>query len=813
MKIDLHIHSKFSRRPSEWILKKIGCPESFTEPFHIYNIARERGMTHVTITDHNCIEGALAIGHLPGTFVSEEVTTYFPEDGCKLHVLVYNIDENQHRDIQKARENVIELVSYLHHQNIFHILAHPLYAVNNKLTANHFEKLLLLFKNFELNGARNHRENRQLVEILNALSPAKIDQLAEQYRIAPFFDDPHSKRIFGGSDDHSALNIARTHTEFHDTAIADFTPDHIARFLPRVHIRPASPQTMAHNIYSIAWQYYRSKFQLDRYAAKDPLVRFLDRSLLSAETEDHRLLSKVYFFFSRKNRRKEKKPFSDSLSELLKQETHRLIDENPDLIEGKIPDEASPAQREQQWFELVNQLSSRLTTHFSDHLLGHLAGANVFNIFQTIGSAGGLYTMLAPYFVAYTQFTMGRDLGIELKKKFRIPSTRKYRATKPVHVAHFTDTYYEVNGVALTLRQQVRLANKNNKPYTLITCDTFNRETEKGVKHFTPIGTYALPEYPEQKLFYPPFLDMLRYCHEQGFTQIHTATPGPVGLAALAIGKILKLPISGTYHTQIPQYAQALTGSPFIEEMAWKFILWYYDQLDVIYAPSKSTRRELVRKGIKKRKVKVYPRGIDIDQFHPSKRNGFFKAHIQGKQYFKFLYVGRVSKEKNLDLLAKAFRKLAGRKQDAFLTIVGDGPYLDEMKADMQNLPCLFTGYLKGEALSAVYASSDAFVFPSTTDTFGNVILEAQASGLPVIVTDQGGPSEIMVDGKTGRVIRGGCHKSLFEAMLEFSQNLDTVRNMRTQARHYTENRSFEAAFMQTWKMFGDMTDDRSAAV
>jgi hypothetical protein len=115
-----------------------------------------------------------------------------------------------------------------------------------------------------------------------------------------------------------------------------------------------------------------------------------------------------------------------------------------------------------------------------------------------------------------------------------------------------------------------------------------------GVCNFKPIGTYALPEYPEQKIFYPPLLDMLAYCYDQRIDHIHTATPGPMGLAALAIARILNLPISGTYHTAIPQYARILTGDATIAELAWKYVIWYYDQLDVIYAPSRSTREELV---------------------------------------------------------------------------------------------------------------------------------------------------------------------------------------------------------------------------
>jgi hypothetical protein len=104
---------------------------------------------------------------------------------------------------------------------------------------------------------------------------------------------------------------------------------------------------------------------------------------------------------------------------------------------------------------------------------------------------------------------------------------------------------------------------------------------------------------------------MLDYCHREGFNHIHTATPGPIGLAALAIARFLQLPISGTYHTAIPQYVQILTGSDFMEEMAWKFVLWYYDQLDLIYAPSQSTRDELVAKGISSDKIR-YIRAASI---------------------------------------------------------------------------------------------------------------------------------------------------------------------------------------------------------
>jgi glycosyltransferase involved in cell wall biosynthesis len=233
--------------------------------------------------------------------------------------------------------------------------------------------------------------------------------------------------------------------------------------------------------------------------------------------------------------------------------------------------------------------------------------------------------------------------------------------------------------------------------------------------------------------------------------------------------------------------------------------------MDLIYAPSQSTKNELVEKGIRADKIQVYPRGIDTHRFNPSKRNGFFKCWNCDDNSAKLIYVGRVSKEKNLHLLAEAYRLLVQSIPDVLLTIVGDGPYLDEMKAEMDDLPCIFTGRLEGEDLAAVYASSDLFVFPSTTDTFGNVVLEAQASGIPVIVTELGGPAENIIPEKTGLVVKADCTQSILNAMAALVADPHRRLNMGRAARDYMENRSFETAFDETWKMFSALNANKMA--
>jgi glycosyltransferase involved in cell wall biosynthesis len=124
------------------------------------------------------------------------------------------------------------------------------------------------------------------------------------------------------------------------------------------------------------------------------------------------------------------------------------------------------------------------------------------------------------------------------------------------------------------------------------------------------------------------------------------------------------------------------------------------------------------------------------------------------------------------------------------------------MRETMRGMPCIFTGYLEGDDLSAVYASCDLFVFPSTTDTFGNVVLEAQASGIPVIVTNEGGPRENIIPGETGLVVESGHELSMLEAMHALLTDPQRLRAMGSAARRYVESRSFESVFDKVWELY-----------
>lgn len=795
---DLHVHSKHSTRPSQWVLQKLNCPECFTEPQLIYDRAKKQGMNLVTISDHNTIAGSLEIAHYNDVFISEEVTTYFPEDRCKLHVLVLNLDEALHRDIQKLRENVYDLVDYLNGKDILHILAHPLYDMNHLLTWTRLEQLLLLFRYFELNGAREPDQNDALQQIVAQLDASTIERLADKHGMRPRHERPWIKFLVGGSDDHSSLNIARMHTRVHGA-------HDVPSFLHALALgncspvgTPASPRTMAHNLYGIAYQFYRSKFPVGDLIAREPIMQFADCILTGKASREDGLrdrlpsllsLRKVFQSFSGKE--------ATSILDLVLDQARSLMESRPDILR-KAGEKPGDCELEHDWFDMVNSMASRMSAHFTETIIDSLAGAKLFNIFQTLGSAGTIYSLLAPYFVAYSIFSRDRQFSEHCLAELR---AEEFNGSTDFKLAVFTDTFSEMNGVALTLKQQLAIARDKGFPFFILTCGQDQPGT--GVINFPSQGTFSLPEYPEQELHYPPLLEILDACYQQRFTHILASTPGPLGLAALWIGRVLKLPVYATYHTAIPQYVLERTGDRDMEELVWKGMIWYYNQMEAVFVPSESIAAELIERGLAKEKVEVYPRGIDTAQFKPTKRNGFWKGYFpDSEQTIKLLYVGRISKEKNLDMLVQAYRRHLSERSDLKLIFVGDGPDMERIRLQLPSENVVFTGQLEGEDLAQAYASSDIFVFPSCTDTFGNVVLEAQASGLPVIVTDRGGPMENMVHGQTGFVVPAHDCEALARAVSRLADDAELLQTMKRRAHDFCQSRSFESAFLNHWEMY-----------
>lgn len=792
-KVDMHVHSCYSQRPSSWILKQIGCAESYTEPLYLYQTLRQRGMDGVTITDHNTIEGCLEIAHLENVFISEEVTSYFP-DNCKVHVLVYDISESQHAEIARLRKNIFELVAYLNGEDIIHGVAHPMFSVNGRLQMAHIDQLLLLFKIFELNGARSSQQNAVISRIAGMLTKERINILADKYNLTPRGKRPWEKILISGSDDHSSLYMGMSYTQSRQADSTETFLDNVRFGRVDLQTHDARPETLAQNIYSIMYQFYNKRFQINGWIDDKALTSFLNNCLCTQSYEPESETAAATFETNGNLAR-----FTGgTIPQRFLTNARNIIFSDPELrnIVSQWPSEKI---KDGAWWRFVNRLSGIIMHEFADEILNKISDADILYLFSAISSSASLYMMLSPYFISYSLFARDRAFGQDcLKRHDGQTSARKIGTPR---VAMFTDTFNEINGVAVAIQSLIEGARLTGKDLTLITCDSGQKQPP-GVRTFEPIGKYDLPEYPELKVYYPPFLEILSYCYHQGFTRIHAETPGAMGLTAMAVAHLLNLPFYGTYHTALPQTVMALTGDSKIEDLFWKYVLWFYGRMEKIFVPSAMTAKELIDKGIPAEKIIVHQWGVDTTFFHPDKRNGFYASRYQiNDATIKLLYVGRVSPEKNLAVFVPVMRKILQVRSDVCLVVVGDGPYLQEMKRSMNGMPVIFTGYLSGEMLTQAYASSDLFVFPSTIDTMGNVVVEAQSAGVPVIVTDKGGPCENMIDGKTGLVVSANedLPDRFAAAIMELCDDSALRKTMQNNARDYAMQRSIEKTFLSFW--------------
>jgi len=627
-------------------MRKFNVPESYTSPLHLYRVARERGMDFVTITDHNAITGALEIGHLPGTFISSEITAHFPENGCKVHVVVLHISEAQFPVILELRKNVYEMVAYLHYEKIAHFMAHPLYAQNEKLNLEIIERSLLLFTTLEIkNGCRAHRFNGFTKRLVSSLNESVLERLADKHDLRPYGATPWIKGIVGGSDDHSGLFIARAHTTVYDTPTIEGFINAVRSGESWADGEDGGPLTMAHSLYGIAHSFYRERLGERRRGSTPFVSALLDRFFNIGEDKGS-FVDKIRLFIL-KNLPASNSHTGKSFEEILDSEARLLLGDT-EFLAGISNEDSN-----RKIFTITSRLANRLIFHYTNRLMTLPFNAGFFDYLNTVGTIGLVHTLISPYYLAFHHQHKGKELIRDLSKS--IPEMHHKEA--PEKIALFTDTLDEINGVAITIKRLISTARNRGVELTVITSGDKIEDAVDGVKKFLSVGDCVLPEYPELKLNFPPILDVMDFVEREGFTRIHVSTPGTVGLLGLLIGRLMDIPVAGTYHTDIPQYVRSLTNDEFLEKAAWSYMIWFYSQMEEVMVPSTGTRLQLQSRGLPPNRMKPLPRWVDTDAYSPGMRNSsFWRGRGVAPGRLVLLYVGRVSREKGLELLAVAFR-------------------------------------------------------------------------------------------------------------------------------------------------------------
>ncbi len=791
---DLHLHSRASARSEEWLFRRFDLPDSYSDPVELYGQLREAGMDYVTLTDHDTIEGCLQIADKSGVFLSEQVTTFFPKDPCKIHLLVWGLNEAQHRDMAALRENIFELQSFLQKEELTHAVAHPLYSINGKLDASHLERLILLFKHFEgINGLRDALLSDLICQLLGGLTPQKIEELANRHDFAPTHPEPWQKIIVGGSDDHGGKFLA---TAFTETPRAKSAAEFLA------HIRAGSctakgeggtPLALSHGFYNTLSCFIQDRFH-ERLGAAAPLLETMfSRFMEGRDPTEFTLREKAAFVAQG--------VLSGKIFDLAKRSNVSLWNElsghfaKPE-VKALLAQGASGAETaERRTFLMANLVCEQLAFRLFEKFVKQLNSGNVIESIQAISGIAPILVVLAPYIYGFHSQAPSRTSLREICRQLtgEIPPQLQNRKR-----AWFTDTLEDVNGVSTTIRKMTAAAAAAGAELIVVTSLSELTVTDIPVKNFKPIGDFELPEYELQKLSFPPILQILDYIQREQFTEIIISTPGPVGLTGLLAAKMLNLQSSGIYHTDFPEYIRILTDDRFLESLAWTYMRWLYGQMDTVFVNSEQYRRSWVERGIEPEKIQILPRGLDTELFHPDRRlDQFWQRPGTVSDEVRLLYVGRISREKDLDVLATAYQKLRHAKAPIRLFLVGIGPYLEALR---EKLPeAVFAGYLAGEALATAYASADIFVFPSTTDTFGNVIIEAQASGLPVIVSDLGGPAELIEHGVNGLITKAHDANAFADAIEMLVNDPGLRADMGLRARESVVARSWPSAFQKFW--------------
>lgn len=364
-------------------------------------------------------------------------------------------------------------------------------------------------------------------------------------------------------------------------------------------------------------------------------------------------------------------------------------------------------------------------------------------------------------------------------------------------VAIFTDNDFgKVNGVTTTLRAVLGHLPPDIQA-RIYTCESEAVDTpDYWAARARGVG---IPFYSEMKMYWPPlarFVDQLR---RDRIDLVHFTTPGPVGLAALYACSTLALPMVGSFHTDLAEYTRLLSGYDWLGRLMQQYLRWPYGKCRRILVPSSATRETMIRGQIRPDKLAIWTRGVSTTTFSPARRSASLRRQWQvSDDCPALLYVGRISKEKGLDLLPALSERLRRVQLRHRLVCVGDGPMRDELRDRCAD--AIFTGTLTHDEVAIAMASADVFVFPSRTDTAGNVVLEAQASGLPVLVTDEGGPRENMTDGETGHVCAD--LRAFIRRVSELLWSRDRRLRMARHARAYAETRRWTTALEPLYRAY-----------
>jgi glycosyltransferase involved in cell wall biosynthesis/predicted metal-dependent phosphoesterase TrpH len=699
-------------------------------------------MDFVTITDHDTIDGCLELEGRPDCFVSEELTARFAGEPQAVHVLCYGITPGDHEWLQAHSGDVEACAAYLHENGIVCALAHPFFNVAEPLTRRHRRRLAELFPIWEVrNGSRAAELNMPAVVYIETRGGTGI----------------------GGSDDHAGVDIGRTFTE----APAARTPEEFLRHLLDGNAEAGGEQGSA-----AKWT----------HAA----MALATRALTPATPAENAVPLAM---------REETRSQQIDPAAVLKM-AERVIGEGA-LREGKVATDLCPDDARnllEAWLdgmglelrghELIAYLQSdgfshaelyRRARRIHDRRLRAAIedGTGAFARGDLPAAVNGLFGALLPA-VPYAPSTA--FLAAEKAKLAPVEG-------RPRRVALIADGIGSMHGVTHTI-EQIRERGVPGFEVHVI-------GTDPGVDRRLPAAAeLELPFYEGMRLGVPGLPDLVETLAEGDYDLVHVTAPGPAGIAATLLCRVTGVPHVASYHTELAAYAGMRSGQDHLEALARIGLGAFYGAPRHVLSPSPSADASLAELGTDPARIGRWERGVDLSRFDPTKAD---RAAYPGE--IKVLYAGRLTREKGVDLLAESFLRAQRSDPRLHLLLAGGGPEEGELRQKLGE-HATFLGWLGGEDLARAYASADVFLFASTTDTYGQVIIEAAASGLPVVAVAEGGPAALVENRHTGLLCRPDPDH-LAGALLQLASAPLLRRQLGTSGAHAARARSWERSLDQ----------------
>jgi glycosyltransferase involved in cell wall biosynthesis/predicted metal-dependent phosphoesterase TrpH len=733
-RVDLHCHSTASQLSRLGVQRALGLPECATPPEEVYALAKRRGMDFVTITDHDTIDGALQISGRPDVFISEELTAHFRGEPQAVHVLCYGITGEDHEWLQAHSGDVELCAAYLYEREIACALAHPYYNVGAPLTARHRRRLAELFSVWEIrNGARARELNRPAATYVATRDGIGI----------------------GGSDDHAGVDIGRTFTE----APAAGTPAEFLAFLRAGQVtargKQGSAAKWAHAAIALAARSLGSVEGQEESARPDPrtVLNMMQRLLREGDARhgatgvdlspaDARCLLRAWL----------------SAVELDHLDERGLID----LMQA---DDFSHSSL----FRRACRLHERKLRAAVNVAVSAAAGEA-----EVLAAAEGLFESCiaaVPYAPA-TAFLANECAKLD---------GRSGDDGETPRVAILADGIGSMHGVTRTI-EEIR---QRGVPGFEI--EVLGTDPEVDLR-LPAVAEIDVPYYPGLSIGVPSLPAAVQTLSDGAFDAIHVCSPGPAGIAGVLVARALGLPLVGSYHTELTAYADLRSGQRHVADAMGLAVSAFYNACDIVLSPSLASDAALAGIGMGAEKILRWDRGVDTSRFDPALHD----ESLLAQETINVLYSGRITREKGVDLLADAFLLARERNPRLQLVLAGGGPEEERLRERLGDA-ATFLGWLEGTELARVYACADLFFFPSATDTFGQVILEAQASGLPVLAVAAGGPLSLIEDGVTG-LLREADAGVLAGALVELASSPLLLERLSRTALAAVRQRTWERA-------------------